>query len=387
MTKLNSAILSIYDCALDINRWSETLDTCVDFAESYSATLMFSETSSDNDIQWACVGGELSRLDPKILDFYNANLMHYEMEAWEVVQNKPRQTLIKDNDVWKYPDSVLLEREEYHYMYHRMGLLRRVAARLNNFPVWSDNIAFQFNTRQSIIPESSLESIGLLLPHVAKSIELGRSFEMLRQQYNAVLAALDYVDVGICIALDDGTIIVCNSEAQRIFDHSDGLSLTGRKTIKCQDPEASLLIAEAMCNVASTLNGEGSVAEQTLTVNKRGSAGSYLLELSPLRDSLGELDSSLSGIFIMIIDPDSPVVVDIDKLATAYKFSKVERLVARYLVDGISIPEIAEVRNVSIDTIKTQTASIMRKTDTHKRSELLRLSLKLSPPIRSASNE
>jgi len=60
---------------------------------------------------------------------------------------------------------------------------------------------------------------------VAKSIELGRAFDLLRSSYQAVLTSLDYVDIGMGIAFADGTIVVHNEEAARILDMQDGIGL------------------------------------------------------------------------------------------------------------------------------------------------------------------
>jgi len=109
-----------------------------------------------------------------------------------------------------------------------------------------------------------------------------------------------------------------------------------------------------------------------------------LLEVAPLRDFAAELEKNLSGSLITIIDPDNRTPLDIEKLSYAYRLSKAETVVCRYLVDGWTNSAIAEERSVSAETIKSQVNAIFRKTNTGKRSELIRLALKTSPPIRQS---
>jgi len=71
------------------------------------------------------------------------------------------------------------------------------------------------------------------------------------------------------------------------------------------------------------------------------------------------------------------------RVVEAYGLKKAEGTVCRYLVDGWSNPDIAEDRNVSVETIKKQATSIFHKTNTSKRSELIRVALQTSLPIKT----
>ena len=82
------------------------------------------------------------------------------------------------------------------------------------------------------------------------------------------------------------------------------------------------------------------------------------------------------------VDVDNTQPISIDHLAFAYALTGSEKEVCRYVVDGWSNADIAEKRSVSPETIKSQVAAIMRKTKTNSRTQLVRLSIKTSPPVR-----
>ena len=94
------------------------------------------------------------------------------------------------------------------------------------------------------------------------------------------------------------------------------------------------------------------------------------------------METDLYGAVITIIDPDNSSVIEIERLSKAYELTGAESTITQYLVDGWINSDIAEDRNVSIETVKTQIASIMHKTGAKRRTDIVRLALKTSPPIK-----
>ena len=64
-----------------------------------------------------------------------------------------------------------------------------------------------------------------------------------------------------------------------------------------------------------------------------------------------------------------------------YKLTPAEAEVLRLLVDGHATDELAEMRNVSLHTVRTQIKSVLAKTGTRKRPDLVRLALTVNLPI------
>ncbi len=84
---------------------------------------------------------------------------------------------------------------------------------------------------------------------------------------------------------------------------------------------------------------------------------------------------------IFAIDPEEPGKVSTKGMEALYSLTASEASVCRYLVEGFSNPEIAEKRNVSPETVKSQVQSALRKTGTANRSELIRLALSINLPV------
>ena len=374
------SISSIYDAAVDSIHWDIALDECVGFVGARSATIVVVESDPANS---TLVGSrsKVFRDLEEVTNYYIENLIHHERDGWEYVMKYPKQTIISDQDVW--PDTVSENREDFKYLSDHVNILRKAVARLNDNRAWFDNIAFQFDKKHKSIPANSKRLISQLLPHMAKSIELNRTYSLLQSHYNAVLTALDRVEVEICIAQSDGSVIIANSEANRILSNNDGIALSRVGKLHCKDENANSVIKKAITETSETAAGSNENSGITLSIRRPSGDHSLLIEISPLSDSNAELERNLRGSLITLIDPANHRGFQVSRVAAAYELSGAEETISKYIVDGWKNDDIAEDRNVSVETVKTQVASILKKTNTGGRSELIRLALKVSPPIKS----
>jgi DNA-binding CsgD family transcriptional regulator len=103
--------------------------------------------------------------------------------------------------------------------------------------------------------------------------------------------------------------------------------------------------------------------------------------MSPLRDQRQELGADLSGVMLTMIDPANRPAISTENVAQLYRLSEAESEVCRLLIDGLTQNDIADSRNVSPETVKTQIQSVYRKTRTSGRADLIRLVVDINPPI------
>jgi len=380
MSNQGDAILKIYDAAIDDIRWTSALNESIKNIGCDGASLHMVDLGVQAPYAVDHLAGALTAFKGQKFHYYMTNLAALESEAWALLQVSPAREIIEDNEIWPDIQSVRM-RDDYRYLEEHAGVFRRMIARLNDNQSWFDAIAFQFDSSITHIPAATKIAAAGLLPHIAKAFELSRTYRLLREQYQAVLGALNHVQIGICIALPDGTVIVKNDEAVRVLEQGDGLSLGNRGRLICQDPILQSKLNRGISNTALTAAGAAGASEFLLAVSRPSGQPPVLLEVSPLRDSLNELDRGLSGALVSIIDPERSSPIGSVRLATAYKLTDAESAVCRFLIDGWTNQDIADSRNVSIETVKSQVASISQKTGTRRRADLIRLAVKTSPPI------
>ncbi len=379
----NNEVLSllpdIYDSALDSSTWGGTLDKITHVAGAKGALLLVVDQQNESGLQ---VSGfsQLWTDIPEIITTYNEKYLQYEQAGYDMMFQQPRQKIILDTEVWvDVPD--LINRPDYKYLRGEVGIVRRLAARLNDNKSWLDLFTLHMDEKYETVPDHTIAVTRQILAHAAKSVELSRTFHLLKSRYNAVLTALDHVEIGLCVAMRSGEVLVSNAEAKRILEQQDGIGLSPDGKITSDFPEQGARIQQAIEQASATAHGENTAHEMLLVSERRSGADSVLIEISPLRDYARELDPLMAGALVTLIDPVNSKPFDVTRTAAAYNLTPAESEVCRLMVEGKSTPVMGEMRGVSAETIKTQVQKVMNKTGCSKRSDLIRLALKTTPPV------
>ncbi len=371
-----SLLPRIYDAAVAENLWPSALDAVAEAANSRTAALL----ALDNlGLPFAIAEGS-RRMKPEDLKYYQDNLIEHEVAAWTYIQTRPAGTIVRDEDIWPIAPE-LEQRPDNKWMIEKWGVLRRAAVRLNDSPGWTDSLTFQYDRAIKSVPPSTTKLAQALIPHVAKVVELHRTFAILRSRYQAVLGALDRMKIGVCVTSHYGDVIVSNNEAERIFSLTDGLALGKDKRFLCADSEATGRLALAIRDSICTVNGSGNTQETIIAVQRHSGAHPFLVEVSPLSDSVGELERLLKGSVVFIVDPENPRPFSVENVARCFPLSQTELQICALMVQGLTDVEIAAKRAVSVETVRTQVKAVYRKTNTRRRAELIRLTLNITPPI------
>lgn len=378
--RLNSSdtIISIYGAILDDTLWARSLDAVVGEVDGASAMLMHSEAYDPVPFR-INLGSQLwNNVDPEKFAHYQQEYGHYEAAVWETLRDSTAGTVFSDTD---FASSALLrQRPDYRFTIENYGLCHRMGMKLNENKAWFDAIAVQFKPEFSTVPVGAPAIISNLHPHIAKAAECSRTFRRLRGRYEAALGALDHVLFGLCVVNQYADIIISNEAANQILEERAGLRRKSDGKIDCMEKREAFFKAVELC--ATTAAGSGLTSEVMLSVDSPGRGPSILVEVSPLNDPAGEVDRKLNGALVTLIDPSMTDFLDASKVAKAWDLTDAEAFVLSLLVMGDSNGVMADKRNVSIDTIKTQVKSIFSKTNTSKRSDLIRLVARTSPPIR-----
>lgn len=369
---------SLFDAAIRDDRWEDALDNFVDCVGAKS-TILFAVENTFESYGLAKAGGALRGRRQTLID-YSQRFKVYEEQAMELFASSPPQSLIREVDLW--PDlEALRVREDFLFQREEIGIFRRVGTRLSGNPAWFDACTVHFSDEIEEIPAENLSLLSSLLPSLAKVVELNRFFHILQAKYRAALAALDRVKIGVCVVEPRGHIVVANNEAERIFSLNDGIMRGFDERILCARDSDTAALHDAVDSVSRTAVGQNVCNETLLAVDRRSGAKPFLIEAVPLRDSLQEIDPGFTGAMVSIIDPENSRAFSTQNVAKLFGLSATEAEVCRLLVDGMSNEHIAETRNVSIETIKTQVRSIYRKVNVTGRADLIREILTVNPPI------
>ncbi|GMR05649.1 MAG: hypothetical protein BMS9Abin25_0224 [Gammaproteobacteria bacterium] len=369
----------IYDAALLPERWNDVLDELAVVLNAASSSIQVLDPLYSVH-QYSAVSSRFrdhTDID-ELLKYYFDTLWKKEQKAYEYLFAHTDQGFLHEYVVMGFPDASYLESHEpTTWMREHFNLFHRMVSRLNITNAWQDSIAIQYDASRPEPVKEDINFANLFLPHIAKAIELGREFTVLRSRFNAVLEALDYYQVGTIIVTQNGDVILSNEEAKRVFEQKDGLSydLKGRLSVT----SSGLLSMIKTC--AATARGEGVDSEKLLAIKRRSGKDDYILTVAPMRDPQNSLDLHFRGAIVYVVDPTNISIISTAGMAKLYDLTKAEDAVCQFLVEGLDTQSIADRRSVSIETIRSQIKSLMSKTRVQNRASLIRLALSVNLPI------
>ena len=374
------ALTRIYDASVNPGRWKRALDATAEAIDARAVALLIRRLGPD--------GGDRMLVNSPYLKFtrtpwgiyYGLRLSRLQEPDWTFLSHQPPHRLTLDTEIG--PTAADLDmRADYAMLRKRLGVRRRIGVRLNGDRVWFDAMSIAYGDNVETVGPALLAKAQPLLPHLTKAVEIGRTFAVLRRRYTAALTALDHVAVGLAVALPSGEIVVENAEMKRVIALGNGLAKTSAGHLASNDPDCTARIAAAIRDAADTARGEGDTPERLFVAPRLSEGEPFLIDVAPLADSKAQLDGDLQGALITVIDPERVPRVRIAPFAMLYGLTPAEAEVCTLMLHGGTAEEIAEMRDTAPVTVKNQIAAILQKTGTNRRADLIRLVLRVLPPI------
>ncbi len=378
-TRLSDALGAIYDAAVTPSKWRHALDhvAAMSGAKGMALVIRDDPTGARNKTLLSTPYLEFSRTIRGM--YYGAVLDRHQNSDWRKLEAYPPLLPVVDTE-GGVASETYDKRPDYRSLRRNVGVSRRMAIRLNEDKVWFDAMSLGYD--QSLSQPTPLDpNAKVLLPHLSRAVEVSRMFFQLQHAYRAALAALDHVAVALAVARADGQVLVANARAQALFEGGHGLSKSQNGALKTSDADTDAQLEAAIAAACATACGDGAADRDVIVVPRPALGHPLLIDIVPLRDSGAELEPGLAGAMITVIDPLDMPDVPVDRFVAAYGLTLAESEVCRLLISGAALDEIAETRGTSPVTVKNQVASILSKTGAAGRADLMRLLLRILPPI------
>ena len=218
--------------------------------------------------------------------------------------------------------------------------------------------------------------VNALVPHMQQALRTQAELTRLARRGADLERALNTVPSGIITVGLAGRVINLNTAAEHILRAEDGMQLRSG----CIATTGMSANRRLQCALHAALIDDGSMIRsgQSLVCERPSGKRPYLVHVLPLHRSIDEIPSDAAAL-VMIIDPDKepePVAALARRL---YGLTVGEAEVARCLMRGAHLRDIADELSVSYQTVRTHLQHIFDKTDTHRQAELVRLLLRLAP--------
>lgn len=197
-----------------------------------------------------------------------------------------------------------------------------------------------------------------LTPHLRRLSDIRSRLSAADQRLSILKAALDEAPGALLVLTSDGRLRHANAKAELLLRTRSGLSLQGG-VVRPIDPIAAPRFEEAVRAAATRTGDQGDAMHLRRPNDKR------------LRVLVAPLTGTVSGALVLIDDPNERPSASI-YIAKLYGLTPAEARLADLLADNHSPSEIAELRSVSMATVRSQISAIQQKTETRSLGDLLR---------------
>ncbi len=215
--------------------------------------------------------------------------------------------------------------------------------------------------------DGDLASIEFVLPHLARALELRRSFEQLNIRAGLLTAALDRLDVGVVVIDDAGTSIHVNRAALTLAKRKDGLWFDRKGHPHATDRVAEHGIVKHLHDAAS--GGAGGIVRAA----RRDERPPYALLIAPLAKTTELAPSHSHGTIVLIHDPDSKTSDMANTLVTIFGLPLAAARLVAALVQGEEAKDYAAKNGLSYETVRYHLKVAFARTGARSQSRLLQM--------------
>jgi len=315
--------------------------------------------------------------NPGLLNEYFSEIAPLELLVHSHISQISSRRIWRHDEAWPQHARAEANKHANWFRYH-LNVGEMLMASLNDNPRIFEAFVLHFPQGQSL-SSVAIEKFNELLPHLAKASEMSVVYNTLLRRYSAILTVLNKVGIGIIVLDKNNNVLIKNTEAERMLVADYGIKISSTDKLVCTQQTNHAQLQSAI--FSAQIQHNSTQAERILTLRSNASSDPLIIEISPLRDAMDELDFGHEGVIIQMIDVGSKTHCSIDAFSAAYKLTVAESSVIMYVLDGLSNREIAEERGTKMETVKTQIKHIMQKTNINSRIELVRRILKTIPPI------
>lgn len=243
---------------------------------------------------------------------------------------------------------------------------------LSTHPVTSDlliGLALQRSREYEAFQNKHLQRLQMLLLHLARAMQIQRRMNHLEFDAQNIVTALDSLPTAVVIVDEKLHHFCCNQRGRDLLNGTQALSLKqGIFTLSCPTTREELQTA-----IHITLTEQDPIPPQVVEIRRPEKLP--LKALPVLLDSTHAAVQRSSRVMLLIYDPEARLSIDGTLLEYLFELTSSEAFIAARLAEGLSIQEIADLRNCSPSTVRTHVKRLFNKTHTNRQGELVQLIL------------
>lgn len=368
-----SALLGIiYDTITDQSGWTPALNALSEYLGSVVGNvflrppdkeLFLIDTITGADPEGAQVYREISHLDVR----WPASLMNIGkvINDVEAFQNGEYENSLVYNELFRH----------FHMRYSMTAVLPVTQGLVGGLAIMREE-------RMGYYSPQEVENLTLILPHISRCLAIQRRMQELEERADDLVAALDGLPTAGIILTAKRKIVCMNRQAEELLK-GPGFKVS-REHLHAELSSDTNRLEEVVTTAARQADGQFHPIAGPIPLIRIPRVGQSSLEVLaiPLRPRyLLRTDTEAHArVLLLVYDPERRPTLNHALLEQLFDLTPSEAFIAARLAEGLSINEIAAIRQSSVSTIRTHVKRIFMKTGATRQGELVQMIL-ISPAL------
>lgn len=374
--RLSGIIGAIYDCALDPDRWEETLGEIRTLFRCHNAQLVMFDLEQRRATLKKSVGVEARWLDRQ--PQYEAEFADWERlpQAMRLPPDEP-QVLSRH-----LPPEILANSRYMAEWCFPQGLIDSMALVLMHSPTRHAQIGMGRHASCGLISDREIELGRLLVPHVRRAVMISDILDIKALEAEAAKDVFDTLQAGVVLTDREARILHVNAAADAMLRAGKPIrSAGGMIQTNIQAATAELHAAIDLAARNATEIGKAGLAVRLTEPGHAPVLGSVLpVNTGAIRQRLEP--RAVAAVFINSVSKDANGA---EAMAVAFNLTRMETRVLTALLAGRTLAESATTLGVAHTTAKTHLGNIFAKTGVSRQVELVRLGSQFTEPVSARS--
>jgi DNA-binding CsgD family transcriptional regulator len=368
--RMLSLIGDIYDTTFDQALWPDTLKRLTDYAGAQSCGLV-TQSTTEGLLVSHNVG-----CDPQYLQTYVGH--YWQFDPTQAIRLCDVGRIHRAEDWNSFED---IRGSVFYQEWARPQRLVDAAAVLLDST--ADSFSYFCLTKSSgLVDDAFRRMLAPIVPHLLRAVTIGQILRPGSGIASPVETVLDELKAATFLLDAAATVTYSNESGRNILEQKDFLR-TDHGRLTALDPQLNRILREA---AAASVLGDGAAGSESIALPFVAHDGErFVGRLMPLtsgrRRETGIAYDATAVLFVTRASFESTAASDL--IRKIFRLTPAETRVMLAIVEHGSIPEASRRLDIAESTVKTHLSQVFIKTSTHRQSDLVKLIVAFSPPVRN----
>lgn len=370
---LSGLIGTIYDAALDRERWVDAVGHVTRFLDGYASVFGALDFVQDNYnllMQWGYPPEYWQSYIDRYFHMNPLNGPAFRTTIGEVRMSSTFETFEE-----------LLQSQFYREWIAPQGIVDGVQGTVDKSASGIALITCTRHVSARLSGQAQIERMRLVLPHLRRAFLIGKLLDLHDARANTFAEAIDELTAGVFFVNAGGLLVHANAAGRAMLDDANPLKLVGGFPA-ATEAVALRVLREAFAAAAAT---DTALDTRSIAIPLAGRGGEpFTAHVLPLtsgeRRRAGALFSASAVLFVRRATIDLPAAIG--AASQLYGFTPAETRVLTVLIEVGGAAPVAGILGVARRTVQTHLEHLFEKTGTRRQAELVKLIAGYDAPVR-----